>query len=265
LAAGQFARHHGEYERAVVLGEEMLARSRADRFALGIGFGEFLLGNIAGNLGDWETGRRRMSEALTIFRTEGDTWWSGRALGYLASLALQEGDVCLYEALSAEKLHVSRSTGDAWGASDALANLAEAALLRGDDERALALRKESFAARRQQSNRLGLLDELRGIAEIAVRQGHLDDAARWLGAEEAVRQDAGFVLAPVIQASHERHVAALRDTLGEETFTAAWSEGRHLSLDQATDEIASFVGEMATSVSEMSPPISSSHETTGSR
>ena len=89
MAAGQFARHRGDYELAQAYGEEIVRRSCAEDFRLGTGLAAFLLGNIAADRGRHDAGRRHMNEALAIFVEEGDIWWLGRTLGYLASLALQ--------------------------------------------------------------------------------------------------------------------------------------------------------------------------------
>ena len=46
--------------------------------------------------------------------------------------------------------------------------------------------------------------------------------------------------------AYERAVAAVRDSLGEEHFTAAWKAGRALSLDQTVAEATALVHEAST-------------------
>jgi hypothetical protein len=43
----------------------------------------------------------------------------------------------------------------------------------------------------------------------------------------------GFHFTPLDPGGYDRHVAALRAQLNEETYAAAWAEGRALSLDEA--------------------------------
>ena len=52
-------------------------------------------------------------------------------------------------------------------------------------------------------------------------------------AEAARREATGAVLNPVDRPEHEGAVAALRVSLGEGAFAAAWEAGRALSLDEA--------------------------------
>jgi DNA-binding CsgD family transcriptional regulator len=53
-----------------------------------------------------------------------------------------------------------------------------------------------------------------------------------LGAEEALRAEAGFVLTPVERADIERSVGIVRGRLTSERFEAAWQAGRAMSLDE---------------------------------
>jgi len=59
---------------------------------------------------------------------------------------------------------------------------------------------------------------------------------RWSGVAEAWFDAAGFVADPTEREEHERNVAVARVQLDEETFNAAWAEGRALTLDQAAAE-----------------------------
>ena len=51
---------------------------------------------------------------------------------------------------------------------------------------------------------------------------------RWNG-----RQAINAPIPPLERAPHERAVSAIRTQLGEETFAAAWAEGRSMTTDQA--------------------------------
>jgi hypothetical protein len=70
---------------------------------------------------------------------------------------------------------------------------------------------------------------------MAQMQGQPLKAARIFGAAEALRVASAAPLWPVERVHHDRRVAALRATLGEAAFAAAWAAGRALPLAQAVD------------------------------
>jgi DNA-binding CsgD family transcriptional regulator len=75
-----------------------------------------------------------------------------------------------------------------------------------------------------------ILDILAGLAGDA---GSHREAARLFGAADGIRQRTGEVRWQIYQASYEAAAAAVRDTLGDNDFEAAWAEGAALSTDEA--------------------------------
>jgi hypothetical protein len=67
--------------------------------------------------------------------------------------------------------------------------------------------------------------------------GHVEEAARLFGATSALRDRIGHPLSPADRPAYERDIAALRTALGEEAFSAAWEEGRAMSLDPLRGEL----------------------------
>jgi hypothetical protein len=76
---------------------------------------------------------------------------------------------------------------------------------------------------------------LEKIADVFVAQQYPEQAARLLGAAEALRVATHVPVPPVDQTDYERTVAAARAHLDEATFAAAWAEGRAMTLEQAID------------------------------
>jgi non-specific serine/threonine protein kinase len=233
FGAGQLARHFGDFARAETLSEGVLALANASGDGFGTGMASFLLGDAAGGRGDIEREEACFTEALARFRERAEVAWTGRTLGKLAAVAWARGEFARFEALSEEKFRLHQESGDEMGIADALANLADAACLRGDLGRAVALRQESLRLYRSHGNRLGVLTTLRGLATIAQASGQALLAARLFGAEEALREALGFVLPPSVLARLQREIEAVRHRLGEEQFTAGWTEGRALSSAEA--------------------------------
>jgi hypothetical protein len=63
--------------------------------------------------------------------------------------------------------------------------------------------------------------------------GQPERAACLLGASEAIRVASRTPLPPYPVSGYERDVTAVRDALSSETFTAAWAEGRAMTIEQA--------------------------------
>ncbi len=74
---------------------------------------------------------------------------------------------------------------------------------------------------------------LEGLAQVVALQGEELWAARLWGAANALREAIHTPLPPIDCADYERSVAAARGSLGEKAFTAAWSQGRVMSPEQA--------------------------------
>jgi DNA-binding CsgD family transcriptional regulator len=76
-------------------------------------------------------------------------------------------------------------------------------------------------------------DLLEGLVWTFADQGRTEEAARLLGAADALRATAGCPRFPVHAQDHERGVAQLRAELGDDMFGAAHASGAALSFDDA--------------------------------
>jgi DNA-binding NarL/FixJ family response regulator len=74
---------------------------------------------------------------------------------------------------------------------------------------------------------------LAAVARLAAVSGRPEIAASLYGAAEALFETIGEPLVVPPRALYHRHVATLREILGDEAFTAAWATGRALPLEQA--------------------------------
>jgi non-specific serine/threonine protein kinase len=118
--------------------------------------------------------------------------------------------------------------------SDSLGTLGIAALNQGDYTTARALLEESLAIAREIGSKFVGADLLEGIAALALSQQQARRSAQLFGAASALRQAMGAApLLPVEQSEVDAHQTTLRDTLGEEAFTAAWEAGRAMTWEAA--------------------------------
>ena len=63
--------------------------------------------------------------------------------------------------------------------------------------------------------------------------GQAEAAAQLLGAGEGMRETLGIALSPRQRVRHERRVAAIRGSLDQEVFAAAWARGKAMTIDEA--------------------------------
>jgi hypothetical protein len=144
-----------------------------------------------------------LEESLALRRERDDKWGLATALGSLGWVALRQGDFTHMRALLGESLTLRVEIGDRGGIAWSLEKLAESALLWAQAQ----------------------------TPPLAI-QGY-QRAATMFGAASGLRASVGSVADSADQPEYDRHLAALRAMLGEATFTAAWAEGRALSLEQA--------------------------------
>jgi DNA-binding SARP family transcriptional activator len=79
----------------------------------------------------------------------------------------------------------------------------------------------------------------RHLAAIAIAQGNAGQAARLLGAAEALRETIGTVIAPCERLQHNQTTKAVRTALGDEAFDAALRQGQLASMDELTADLPS--------------------------
>ena len=104
---------------------------------------------------------------------------------------------------------------------------------RGDWKRAIARLGESLEVRREIGDKSGCAWCLERLSEVALGQRQAEKAVRLLAAAAALRLSIGSVIDPVDRTEYERMRGSLRSQLSEQRFTAAWDEGRRLTLEQA--------------------------------
>ena len=73
----------------------------------------------------------------------------------------------------------------------------------------------------------------RELAGVACLQGEYTRAARLWGADETIREAIGDTVRALCRADYEHGLTAAREALGDAAFTAAWAQGRKLSLKEA--------------------------------
>lgn len=275
-AAGAIAWYQGDHRAALAWLEEALSRMRDRGDRGGVAHALMFLGLVALRQNHLREFRTRFEESIAIRRALGDRWGTAMALTAFAGVPLQAGDFAEARAVELESaalfreagdrwsltmpllglglqayyqgdydrarthleevLALRREVGDTWYTATTLHSLGEVARASGDLDRALALYRESLTTPRALGNSKAVAQCLASIASIAHAAGQREAAARLVGAAHALFDESAIVLPPIEQAQYDRDLAAMRETMGEAAFCAAFGEGRTLTLASAVQQ-----------------------------
>jgi tetratricopeptide (TPR) repeat protein len=228
---GEMAMEQGQRERASALLEKSLAIVRSLKDAWGVAVVLNDLGVIATDEGRYARAKEVLEECLALYRRIGEKNRIAAALSYLGDVATYQGDSERAMALNEESLAVAR-TLDTGSIARSLLHLGLTLRERGDLARAGRVLIESLALHRERGNRGAVAWCLEGLAGVACAQGQPDRAARLYGAAEVLREAIGVQLSSGRRGVFNRDVAAIREALGDEAFTATWEVGRTTPLEQ---------------------------------
>jgi predicted ATPase/DNA-binding SARP family transcriptional activator len=233
VASGSFAVMEGEVERAEALAGEGLRLTRR----LGDMWWTAVCLNVLGTAARYgerhSDARTLYEEALTLCEEHGLTWPAAFTVGNLGRQAFELREYQRAAGLLERSLDLHRQVGEGFNVAATLSLLGWVAQSLGDLERAAALHGEGLDLWVRLENVWGITLALQGIAALAGLAGRPERAAPLLGAAESLRDDGGFAVWPTVRRECERDLEALRRALGADAFSAAWTEGRAMTQDQA--------------------------------
>jgi predicted ATPase/DNA-binding CsgD family transcriptional regulator len=151
----------------------------------------------------------------------------------LAMVALDDAEPAATWA--AESLRRCRRLGHRKGVAWSLHALARASRLRGEMAQAEGLDRRAITVFYQLGSRRGAACCLDGLAQHAAATNDPARSVLLLGAASGLRQAIGIPVPLVDRPGRDAQVAALRAELGDEAFTAAWSQGRAVDLARAVE------------------------------
>jgi predicted ATPase/class 3 adenylate cyclase/DNA-binding CsgD family transcriptional regulator len=115
----------------------------------------------------------------------------------------------------------------------ALTARAQVAIATGGLDEAESDARDALACVAELKTHLLTPDTLDCLARLARENGSHREAARLFGAAHGIRQAMGAVRFKIFNVGYETSVTALRDTMGDKDFDAAWAEGAAMSTDEA--------------------------------
>ncbi|MFN8590205.1 MAG: tetratricopeptide repeat protein [Thermomicrobiales bacterium] len=230
--AGVLAWQSGQFDLSRRRLEEALANYNALGDRAGAAWTLNSLGCLYATMADEAQAEVTFDEALAIFRALDDAVGVAQMTANLGELAAVGGRHEIAVERLAAALSMWRARGDRVGAARAQVFLGRAFLARGEAAQAETALLDALAAIRDMGYDQILPAALRAVAELAAWRGAAGDAARWLGAEEALRGALAMDLTGTRRARYERVVSTVREDLGEVAFAAEWATGQGLSSAQ---------------------------------
>lgn len=234
-AASRAACYLGEYESARRFMEEAMPIAKKLGDQRRIASALNDLGALAVYEGDYATAGRLMRESLEIKQTIGDPWLIAKALGNAALVAGYDGDHAGAYALHRDSLTLFEQLDEPMGAAIELGNLAHTAMHLGRLDEALERQLECLRLVHEIGDPDGSAESLERLAILANGRGDPHRAARLLGQAAKLRSQAGTTPPPFERSEVEHALEKTRELLAEPEFEADWRAGQDLTVEEAID------------------------------
>jgi predicted ATPase/class 3 adenylate cyclase len=233
-----FVSQHGDYSTGSALFEESLAMFREQGHKRGIAY---CLSDSARWLffarGNQAVVHARLEQSLAISREIGHKNAVAHSSWVAGWVALSQDDADTARMLVEQSLAFWQESGYRSYACWAFALLGRIEAHRGDVVAARAFHEKSLAGARELNDSWLLALGLEGLASVVAEKDERVWAARLWGAAESLRERIDIPQAPLERVYYEPAVAAARILLGEQAFSAAWAEGRAMTLEQVLADL----------------------------
>ncbi|NTU62910.1 MAG: tetratricopeptide repeat protein, partial [Chloroflexi bacterium] len=186
--------------------------------------------------GELDEAERLFTESLSLYREIDDLWSAGSSLGNLASLALTRSDAPRARDLYQAGLDIRRELGDLRGVGLALNGLGQVALQLHDPATSRTHFTAALEVLVELHDYVAVAESLVGLAAVALAVDEPEQAAKLLGATMAISEDHHTPLSSNTRNKMAPLIEAMRVTLGEARYEAAWARGRGLTLEQIINQ-----------------------------
>jgi predicted ATPase/DNA-binding SARP family transcriptional activator len=231
--AGILAGEQGDFETARAKISAALDDARAVGATRAISSALVNLGNLEFFSGDLAGARELYKESIEHFRSIGDLRGEALANENVGLMALTADDIPEAVTWLTAAVELAREGGDEREISAASRSLAAALLEVDRKEEAEALLEESLEVARRLGDAHGIAVALETSAGLAATSGDADRAARLFGASDAVRSAIGAQRQPDNQILYERWLARTLARLDTRAYSKRYEDGRALTTDEA--------------------------------
>ncbi|MDQ2808277.1 MAG: tetratricopeptide repeat protein, partial [Chloroflexota bacterium] len=227
------AQRQGDSKRAASALEEGLALYRMLGSKQGVADVLDNLSILALNRKDAMGAQRFAEESLALQREAGNRRGIASSLTNLGEALRAQQKWIQAVAVVEEALALEEGHGDTWGIALASHNLGQLVLAQGDSQRAAGLFTTSTQLYHQLGNKEGIAMCLAAAVGVAAKQGQWLRAAQLCGATDGLLQTLKAHLDPTDAAAYAPHSSAVQAALADAEWTAAWTAGQAMLLDEA--------------------------------
>jgi predicted ATPase/DNA-binding SARP family transcriptional activator/DNA-binding CsgD family transcriptional regulator len=238
FVAGTMADLQADRRTAQPMLEESLNIFREQGDERGAGFALGSAGLVELGQGRLEEGISHLKEGADYFFGAGEMWGAAVLALFAGAGRLRQGDLDRAQLLAERGLALSLEADYKPGVYVARYTLGRVAYASNDRDRAMELYEEALRLSAEVGNDSVVAYRLEGLADVAASEDEVTRAARLWAAEEALLETieataeaAAYPYAPD-RALHQSRISAARERIDEETFLAAWSEGRAMTLEE---------------------------------
>jgi predicted ATPase/DNA-binding SARP family transcriptional activator len=182
---------------------------------------------------DANEARALAETSVAIMRQLGDRQGLAGSLYYMGRIARQIGDLDLARVCWTEANALDEEMGMRGGL--VLWRLGDLAVASGDYTAACRFFARFVTERHEIGDRWSVAWGLRGISALALAEGHLERAARILGASLALKESMAVLLSDGERTPYEALREALWEAGGETVVAAAWEAGRAMTYEQGLE------------------------------
>jgi predicted ATPase/class 3 adenylate cyclase len=224
-----------EYEEEAI----GIFRNLDDR--LGEAIGLQTLGEISVRQSDDRSAGELFLECLAIARSIEHRELESECERSLGELALRADDLQAAHARFKVSLKICQDAQDKRGEAITLWRLGKTDAARGDCDLARNRLSEALRALQAFEMNAEVLDCVEDYARLLAVAGQLESAVRICAAAAAARKELGIARSLHRENDMQARIEAWKQELGERSFDAAWSIGRHWSRDEAIEHALSAV------------------------
>jgi predicted ATPase/DNA-binding XRE family transcriptional regulator len=194
-----------------------------------------LRGMVAISRDDGGQAVKLLEDALSLARQGGERWLLATSQLNLGLAHLCIGDTDSARAAIGDALQAYEEIGDQRFHARCLGYLGHAALIDRDTNRASALLRSSLTTFRHLAESGGTAEGLIGLAAVQALHGNATRAAMLAGAAERLRNSYAGRQLPLDERVSGRYLAVAEDLLGPQEWSQGWAKGRELPLDSAIE------------------------------